>query len=155
MNLKVENKMAFSQVTKDLALQHFIEGKSLAQISNILNVPLKTLYNWKYKYDWASFLRIGNIEIAMSVEQEMYRLVQTMINNNTIGDPAQVDKLVKLTKALERLSPNRQILNSLYRILEAITDYVNLAQDPIFAKSWQKHLKPLSQHLKKVFSPKD
>ena len=147
--------MAFSQVTKDLALQHFIEGKSLAQISNILNVPLKTLYNWKYKYDWASFLRIGNIEIAMSVEQEMYRLVQTMINNNTIGDPAQVDKLVKLTKALERLSPNRQILNSLYRILEAITDYVNLAQDPIFAKSWQKHLKPLSQHLKKVFSPKD
>lgn len=147
--------MAFTQLTKDLALQHFVEGKCLAEISSVLNVPLKTLYNWKSKYDWNSFLRMGNIEITMSIEQEIYKLVKTMINNESIGDPVAVDKLAKLTKALDRLSPNRQILNSLFRILEGITDYVNRAHDSELTKVWQSHLQPIGQHLKSVFAPKD
>jgi hypothetical protein len=77
-----------------------------------------------------------------------------MIENESIGDPAQVDKLAKLTKALERLAPNRQILNSLYHILEGITDYVNRIGDPDLTRSWQKHLKPLSEHLRSLFAPK-
>lgn len=147
--------MAFTQVTKDLALQKFIEGTSLAEISSTLNVPLKTLYNWKSKYDWQSYLRMGNIEIARNVEQELYKLVKQMIDNESIGDPAQVDKLAKLTKALERISPNRTILNSLFRILEGVTDYVNRAHDQDLTKAWQKHLKPIGAHLKNIFGSKD
>lgn len=147
--------MAFTQVTKDMALQQFIEGNPLTEISATLNVPLKTLYNWKSKYEWSSYLRMGNIEIARHVEQELYKLVKKMIDTEAMGDASQVDKLVKLTKALERISPNREILNSLFRLLEGITDYVNRAHDPELTKVWQKHLKPIGQHLKNVFAPKD
>ncbi len=147
--------MAFTQVTKDAALNLFIEGYGMADIANRLDVPLKTLYNWKNKNDWQSYLRVGNIEIARSVEQELYKLVKKMIDNESIGDPAQVDKLVKLTKALERISPNRQILNSLFRILEGVTDYVNRAGDLELTKVWQKHLRPIGQHLKLIFSAEE
>jgi len=147
--------VAFSQVLKDLALAHFKEGKSMEQISQLLSVPIKTLYNWKSKYEWQQYLRIGNIEIACSVEQELYKLVKRMVDNESIGNPAEVDKLAKLTKSLERLAPNRQILNSLFRILEGITDYVNLAHDPDLSKVWQKHLRPIGEHLKNVFATRD
>jgi hypothetical protein len=147
--------MAYSQITKDCALNHFIEGKPLEEISTILDVPLKTLYNWRKRYDWDSHLRIGNIEIARNIEQEMYKLVQKMIDNESIGDPAQVDKLAKLTKVMERISPNRQIYNSLYRLLEGITDYVNRARDPELTKVWQKHLRAIGEHLRVVFAPKE
>jgi hypothetical protein len=147
--------MAYSQSIKDRALSKFIEGESMDSIARSLNVPVKTLYNWKQKGDWQSFLRIGNMEIARNIEQELYKLVKNMIDNESIGDPAQVDKLVKLTKALERISPNRQILNSLYRILEGVTDYVNRAHDQELTKVWQKHLKPIGEHLKRLFAPKD
>jgi hypothetical protein len=146
--------MAYSQVRKDSALAQFIEGKSLDEVSRVLNVPLKTLYNWRHKYDWDSHLRIGNIEIARNIEMEMYKLVRSMIDNESIGNPAEVDKLVKLTKVLERISPSRQIYNSLFRLLEGITDYVNRARDPELTKVWQKHLRPISEHLKLIFAPK-
>jgi transposase-like protein len=98
--------MAYSQVQKDSALAQFIEGKSLDEVSRVLNVPLKTLYNWRKKYDWDSRMRIGNIDIAITVEQEIYKLLQKMIENESIGDPAQVDKLSKLSKVLERINPS-------------------------------------------------
>jgi len=147
--------MAFTQVTKDAALNLFIEGYTMSEISTRLSIPIKTLYNWKNKNDWNSYLRVGNIEIARSVEQELYKLVKKMIDNESIGDPAQVDKLVKLTKALERISPNRQILNSLFRILEGVTDYVNRTQDLELTKVWQRHLRPIAQHLKLFFSAEE
>lgn len=146
--------MAFSQTLKDAALQMYIERKSLADISADLNIPLKTLYNWKNKNDWQSFLRMGNIEIARNVEQEVFKMVKNMIDNESIGNPAEVDKLSKLTKSLERISPTRQIFNSLFSILEGITDYVNRAQDPALTKVWQKHLQPIGAHLKVLFAPK-
>ena len=90
--------MAYTQITKDNAMSHFLKGKPIEEIGTLLGVPLKTLYNWRKKYQWDSQLRIGNIEIANNIEQEMYKLVQKMIDNESIGDPAQVDKLVKLTK---------------------------------------------------------
>lgn len=147
--------MAYTQVIIDQCLNLFIEGYSMEEISRRTNIPIKTLYNWKNKNDWASYLRVGNIEIARAAEQELYKLVKKMIENESIGDPAQVDKLVKLTKALERISPNRQILNSLFRILEGVTDYVNRAGDEELTKVWQKHLRPIGQHLKLVFSPEE
>jgi hypothetical protein len=147
--------MAYTQITKDNAMSHFLKGKPLEEISTLLGVPLKTLYNWRKKYQWDSQLRIGNIEIANNIEQEMYKLVQKMIDNESIGDPAQVDKLVKLTKVLERISPQRQIYNSLYRLLEGITDYVNRTRDPELTKVWQKHLRAIGEHLRLVFAPKD
>jgi hypothetical protein len=147
--------MGYTQITKDCALNHYIEGKSVDDISKTLGVPLKTLYNWRHKYDWDSHLRIGNIEIARNIEMEMYKLVQRMIDDESIGNPAEVDKLVKLTKVLERISPTRQIYNSLFRLLEGITDYVNRARDPELTKVWQKHLRPIGEHLKQVFAPKE
>jgi transposase-like protein len=146
--------MAYSQVQKDSALAQFIEGKSLDEVSRVLNVPLKTLYNWRKRYDWDSRMRIGNIDIAITVEQEIYKLLQRMIENESIGDPAQVDKLSKLSKVLERINPSRQIYNSLYRLLDGITDYVNRSRDPELTKVWQKHLRPIGEHLKLIFAPK-
>jgi hypothetical protein len=147
--------MAFSQTTKDNALAFFIEGIPLADIASRLNIPLKTLYNWKTKNDWKSYLRIGNIEIGRNAELELYKQVKAAIDNESIGDPAVVDKLAKLSKVLERLTPNRQILGSMYRFLEAQTDYVNRAGDLELTKVWQKHLKPISAHLKSVFSAQE
>ncbi len=146
--------MAHSKSTRDTALQLFIQGTPIEKIAAEMKIPLKTVYNWKARHDWNSFLRVGNLEIARDVEAELYKLVKKMIENESIGDPAQVDKLAKLTKALERLAPNRQILNSLYHILEGITDYVNRIGDPDLTRSWQKHLKPLSEHLRSLFAPK-
>ena len=147
--------MAYSQVHKDSALALFIEGKALEEVSRVLNVPLKTLYNWRKKYDWDSRMRIGNIDIAISMEQEIYKLLKTMIEDKTIGNPTDVDKLSKLTKVLDRINPSRQIYNSLYRLLEGITDYVNRSQDTELTKVWQKHLRPIGEHLKQVFAPKE
>lgn len=147
--------MAFSQTAKDNALRMFIEGTSLADISVRLSVPLKTLYNWKAKLDWPSYLRIGNIEISRNAELELYKQVKAAIDNESIGDPSVVDKLAKLSKVLERLTPNRQILASMYRFLEAQTDYVNRSGDLELTKVWQKHLKPISEHLKSTFSAKE
>jgi len=143
-----------SKSTRDNALQLFIQGITVENIATQLNVPIKTVYNWKVRHDWNSFLRVGNLEIARDVEAQLYKLVKTMIDNESIGDPSQVDKLVKLTKALERLAPNRQILNSLYHILEGATNYVNTAGDPELTKLWQKHLTPLSEYLRSLFAPK-
>ncbi|MFA7543523.1 MAG: hypothetical protein WCY84_04040, partial [Candidatus Cloacimonadaceae bacterium] len=99
--------MAYTQVQKDSALAQFVEGKSLDTISTVLGIPLKTLYNWRKKNDWDSRMRIGNIDIAISIEQEIYKLLQKMIENESIGNPAEVDKLAKLTKVLERINPSR------------------------------------------------
>lgn len=147
--------MAFSQTLKDAALQMFIERKSLADISVDLNIPLKTLYNWKNKNDWQSYLRMGRIEIARNVEQEIYNLVQQMMDKQQLSNPAEVDKLSKLSKALERLNPKRDIYNNLFTILEGITDYSNRAHDQELTKVWQKHLKAIGAHLKNMFAPKE
>jgi len=147
--------MAYTQVQKDSALAQFVEGKSLDTISTVLGIPLKTLYNWRKKNDWDSRMRIGNIDIAISIEQEIYKLLQKMIENESIGNPAEVDKLAKLTKVLERINPSRQIYNSLYRLLDGVTDYVNRAGDPELTKVWQKHLRPLGEHLKLLFAPRE
>ncbi len=147
--------MAYSQVQKDSALAQFIEGKSLDEVSRVLRVPLKTLYNWRRKYDWDSRMRIGNIDIAISVEQEIYKLLKEMIEKRTIGNPTEVDKLSKLSKVLERINPSRQIYNSLYRFQDAIIDYVNHADDPELTKVWQKHAKAIGEYLKLIFAPKE
>jgi hypothetical protein len=147
--------MAFSPTLKDAALQMFIERKSLPDISKELSIPLKTLYNWKNKHDWQSYLRMGRIEMARSVEQEVYKMVQEMMDKQQLGNPTEVDKLAKLSKALERLNPKRDIFNNLFTILEGITDYTNRAHDAELTKVWQKHLKPIGQHLKNLFAPKE
>lgn len=147
--------MAFSPTLKDAALQMFIERKSLPDISKELSIPLKTLYNWKNKHDWQSYLRMGRIEMARSVEQEVYKMVQQMMDKQQLGNPTEVDKLAKLSKALERLNPKRDIFNNLFTILEGITDYTNRAHDAELTKVWQKHLKPIGQHLKNLFAPKE
>ncbi|MDD3535374.1 MAG: transposase [Candidatus Cloacimonetes bacterium] len=147
--------MAYTQVQKDNALAKFVEGKALTDISTQLGIPLKTLYNWRKKYEWDSRIRVGNIEIAITVEQEIYKLLQKMIETESIGDPAQVDKLSKLTKVLERINPSRQVYNSLYRFLDGITDYVNRTREPELTKVWQKHLRAIGEHLRQVFAPKE
>jgi len=147
--------MAYSQATKDAALDQFTSNVSIEEISKNLGVPVKTLYNWKTKDDWSSYLRMGNIQIAREVEVKLYEHVQKMINSEQFANPGDVDTLAKLTKALDRLSPHRQVLASMAAILEGITNYANRAGDMDFARSWSKHLRPIAAHLKGLYAPQE
>jgi hypothetical protein len=148
-------KSTISQQQKDIALDLYIQRKSLAQIHEITGIPLRSLYNLKHKYDWDSYLRIGNIELAKKAEEEFFKEINKAIEQDRLGDPGTVDKLTKLGKVLERLLPKRQLLNNIYSILEAQTDYINRLGNPELAQLWQKHLAPLAEHLRLTFAGKD
>lgn len=147
--------MAYTMHDRDRAMMLYLEGNSMAQISKELKIPSKTLYNWRRRYEWESYKRVGNIEVIASVEKQLYKLLQDMAENDLLGDPAEVDKLAKLTKVLDRIAPTRQIYNSLYLFMEGITEYITKTQDHDFAKLWQEHIPAIGEYLKKRYAPKD
>jgi hypothetical protein len=66
---KQGDQMAHSKSTRDTALQLFIQGTPIEKIAAEMKIPLKTVYNWKARHDWNSFLRVGNLEIAATSKQ--------------------------------------------------------------------------------------
>lgn len=148
-------KTTITQTQKDLALDLYIQRKSIADIQKLTGIPLRSIYKLRVKYDWDSYLRIGNIELGKKAEEEFFNQINKAIEQDQLGNPVTVDKLTKLGKVLERLLPKRQLLNNIYSILEAQTDYVNRLGSPELAQLWQKHLAPMAEHLRLTFAGKD
>lgn len=133
----------------------YLEGRKMAEISKELQIPPRTLYNWRREMDWDKYKRVGNISIAKVVELQLYQMIHDMADNDLMGDPSEVDKLAKLTKVLDRLNPSRQVYNSLFTFLQAITEYVNRSRDTELVSAWKMHIEPISEHLKTKFAPRE
>ncbi len=147
--------MAYTIVDRDNAMAMYLDGRTMVDIENTLKIPIKTLYNWRRRYNWDEYRRVGNISAAKLVEMQLYEMLQDMANNDKLSDPSEVDKVSKLMKVLDRMNPSRQVYNSLYMFLEAITKYVNQSRDPELVSAWRAHMSSISEHLKALFAPKE
>lgn len=80
------------------------KGKTLSEIAQLLPVNIKTLSNWKRKYDWSgkrkAYLR-GPIASADKIAEILSAKLEK-IDPQTV-DAKQVDQIIKLVASMKKL----------------------------------------------------
>jgi len=132
----------------------YIEGQqSIKEIARVLSRSQKVIREWKDqgKWDKEKFI-IGGIGLSRELAKKFREEVQTAINEGTIAEPGVTDKLTKLLKVLEKLSPQRVQLSNIYHFLKDLTDFVCTLGDREFSKGFQKYLPEISDYLREKYA---
>lgn len=80
---------------KQFAKQMYIKGASVPDIAERLNIPPKTLYNWRDADGWDNFCPPDTIEVALA---RRINLLAEMDKS-----PAQLDEFIRLTESFGKL----------------------------------------------------
>jgi transposase len=146
--------MAYKQkIIKQAEQMYIVEGKSCQQISDVLNINLKTIYIWRTKYGWDKVIRdSGNIGLAMELQKSFTESIQKAIKEGKLTDPATADALWKTSKLMEKLLPEKILLSNIYNFLE---DVVNFAREQVdddaFKNGLTRYLPEIAEHLKRKY----
>jgi len=132
---------------------YVIEGKSISDISNLLNIPEKTLYRWKHQYNWDSAVGSGTINLVGEMQKAFYGKVQEAIQNGKLTDPSTADSLYKTSKLMEKLLPKKMMLANIFNMMDDIVAYSkSYIEDDVFIERLGKYLPEIADHLRKKYS---
>ena len=134
---------------------YVVEGKTVEEICNVMNIPNRTVWNWKIKGQWDKELaeNNGNVSLFLEMQRQFATAIKNAINDNKLADPATADALWKTAKLMDRLLPEKMLLANLFSFLEDMTNYfVNNVMDVEFMDKFKEHIKPLSDHLRAKYT---
>lgn len=133
---------------------YVLQGKKLDQIAELLNIPLKTLYNWKKKFNWDNDIRVGgSLSLYLEMQQQLVEAIKDALANGTLTDPATTDSLWKLEKLIEKRMPQRVMLSNIYSFVEDTVNYfINCGESNEFLTKIHEHLPQLADYLRKKYT---
>lgn len=95
---------AFPQETKNLCKEFFMKGFSLAEISEKTKIDLRTLYNWKEKFQWLDNASSDSVEYVLSRRLALLAERESKTSNELRELELLIDKFgdlkVKLAEAI-------------------------------------------------------
>ena len=112
----------YSPEQQHIAKQMYIKGASITDISMRINVPERTLYNWRDSGDWDNFCPPATIEEAIA------RRINFLADLDKT--PAQLDEFIRLTEAFGKLQKDQAVAFKIKAEAEAISKGL-----PIYAGS--------------------
>lgn len=143
--------MAYKKDTKELARRMYaVEGKSVADISTAMGIPVFTLYKWKTTYEWdKDIANGGNVSLYMNMQRQFTAAIQKAIDEGKLADPSTADSLWKTAKLMDRLMPEKVLLSNIFSFLEDLTGFfVANVGAPEFMEIYQQLLPKLADFLR-------
>ena len=131
---------------------YMIDGISIKDISETMDIPTRTLYRWRKLDEWEYVSKTGSIELSLNLEQELVKEINKAIENGTLGNPQVADAIAKIQKVAASLRPQRQVLGNLLVFAEELVNYASGANDPAFLNSIQKHLPEFVSKIKAKYN---
>lgn len=147
--------MAYKQSVIETARQFYVlEGKTVDQISQGLNIPLKTVYNWVRKYEWDKDIKnAGNVGLYLEMQRQFQAKIQEAIDAGRFADPSTADALWKTAKIMERMAPQKMMLSNIFNFLEDLTTYFTAkVDDADFMEKYKSVLPELADWLRKKYT---
>lgn len=147
--------MAYKQSVIETARQFYVlEGKTTQQISDILKIPHKTVYNWVKRHGWDEDIRNGgNVSLFLEMQKQFQAAIQKALNEEKFADPSTADALWKTAKIMERLMPEKMMLSNIFKFLEDLTTFfVAKIESPEFMEQYQSVLPDLGDWLRKKYT---
>jgi len=133
---------------------YVIEGKSLEQISKLLDIPLKTCYNWRNKYKWDDDIRNGGgLSLYLEMQQQLVEGIKEALAGKKLTDPATTDSLWKLEKLIEKRMPQRVMLSNIFKFVEDMVNYfVGSQESQEFMEKLHEHVPKFADYLRKKYT---
>ena len=133
---------------------YVVEGKTLDQISKLLDIPLKTMYNWQKKYKWDEDIKSGGgLSLYLEMQQQLVAAIKDALANKTLTDPATTDSLWKLEKLIEKRMPQRVMLSNIFKFVEDTVHYfIESGEDNDFMGKIHGHIPKLADYLRKKYT---
>lgn len=147
--------MAYKKDVIELARRFYVvEGKTIEEISRVMNLPNRTVWNWKQKGLWDKELSdSGFVSMFLEMQKQFTEAIKDAIKDKKLADPATADALWKTAKLMDRLLPEKMLLANLFSFLEDMTNYfMNNETSPEFLDKFRQHLKPLSDCLRAKYT---
>lgn len=133
---------------------YVVEGKSIEQIVTLLNIPMKTLYNWARKYKWDDDIKNGGgLSLYLEMQKQFVLKIKEAIDKNTLTDPATTDSLWKLAKLIEKQMPQRVMLSNIFQFVEdMITYFINAELPNEYMELLHEHTPKFADYLRKKYT---
>lgn len=145
----------YSESVIETARQYYVlEGKTYQQISEVLRIPVKTVWNWIKKYEWDKDIRnAGGFNLFLEMQKQFVAKIKEAIDAETLTDPGTVDSLWKLAKLMERMMPKRMQLSNLFQFVEDLVGYfVASGEDADFLAKLHYHVPHFADYLRKKYT---
>lgn len=144
----------WDRVLQEVAKTMYIEEQiSTKDIARSMHRSHKKIEFWRInsKWDQDKYI-IGDIALSREAMKKFKQEVQKSLKENTFADPGTADKLVKLLKIIEKLSPQRVRLANIFEMLKDLADWTCTLGDPEFSKLFQNHLPEIADYLRKKYA---
>lgn len=145
----------YDKKTIETARQFYIiEGRSIAEISEILGLPVRTLHNWRVNKKWDREIQDGgNVSLYLNMQKQFVVAVKKAIDEGKLADPSTADSLWKTAKLMDRLMPAKVLLSNIFSFLEDLTKFfVAHVDNPEFLEIYQAQLPQLADWLRAKYT---
>jgi hypothetical protein len=133
---------------------YVIEGKSVAEIADLLGIPVRTIHHWRVNKKWDKEIEdSGTINLYMEMQKQFIVAVKAAIEEGKLTDPATADALWKTAKLMERMMPAKVLLSNIFSFLEDLTKFfVAHVDNPEFMEIYQSQLPQLADWLRAKYT---
>jgi transposase len=147
--------VAYKKSVIETARQFYVlEGKTTQQISDILKIPHKTVWNWVKKFEWDQDIRNGgNVSLYLEMQKQLQVEIKLALDQGRFAQAGTADGLWKVLKIMEKLLPEKMMLSNIFKFLEDTTQFfvANVA-DGAFMEIYQAQLPNLADWLRQKYT---
>lgn len=133
---------------------YVLEGKTIEQISTLLRIPHKTIWNWAKKGGWDQDIQnSGGLNLYLEIQKQFVEKIREVSNNGTLTDPSVTDSLWKLAKLMERMMPKKVMLSNIFKFMEDMVMYfVDCQIEGDFMGHLHEHVPKFADYLRKKYT---
>jgi len=146
--------MAYKKIIKDHAKDLYLQGRTIPEVTKILDIPERTIMRWKKKYKWEdSEKSVSPLALVYQLQEAFNNKLQEALNDDTLGNPAVADSLVKLAKIMDRTIPKKIMLANILNMLTDVTAYFrNHVEDDAFIDQFSRYIPEIADFLKNKYT---
>jgi hypothetical protein len=147
--------MAYKQSVIEMARGLYVlEGKTTQQISEMLAIPHKTVWNWVRKFEWDKDIQNGGtVSLWLEMQKQFQAQIKLALEQDRFADPATADALLKTSKLMEKMMPQKMLLSNIFKFLEDMTNFfVAQVANPEFMEIYQEKLPALADWLRAKYT---
>jgi len=146
--------MAYKKVIKEHAKELALQGRTIPEISNMMNVPESTLARWKQQDRWEEEEKSASpLGLVYKLQIAFNNTLEKAISEDKLGDPAIADTLTKLAALMEKVIPKRMMLANILNMLTDVVLYLqNHVEDDDFKDKFAAYIPEIAEFLKNKYT---
>lgn len=121
------------------AEEMYIKGYTQTKIAEILKVNIKTVGEWKVKYEWEEKAKNDSISLK-NVLRKLVNLLDIELKKGESpasiekGEVVNADNISKITSAIAKLADNKVMAFQAMQVMEELQDFLILNNEGEFLK---------------------